>query len=78
VLRGLLAPLLIAAGSQLGAAYLDRALRWGTLAGIALALYHAWRQNRWEAQEQRWLQEATRARLLRPERRRADWWPQDW
>jgi hypothetical protein len=77
VLRGLLAPLLIAAGSQLGAAYLDRALRWGTLAGIALALYHAWRQNRWEAQEQRTLQEAARTPLP-PERQRADWWPKDW
>jgi heme oxygenase len=75
--RALLGPLLIAAGSQLGAAYLDRALRWGTLAGIALALYHAWRQNRWEELERRrLLQEAARTPL--PSRRRADWWPKDW
>jgi hypothetical protein len=75
--RGLLGPLLIAVGSQLGAAYLDRALRWGTLAGIALALYHVWRQNRWEDQERRWLQQAAR-KPLQPERMRADWWPKGW
>jgi hypothetical protein len=79
VLRGLAVPVLIAVGSQLGAAFLDGSLPWGALvAGVAIAVYHALRQNRWEDQEQRRIEAALRLRGALPERRRAEWWPRDW
>ena len=76
-MRSLSGPLLVAVVSQVGAAYLDGALRWGTLAAIAIAVYHAWRQNRWEEQERQRIGSAMQtAPPLR--RARAEWWPKDW
>jgi hypothetical protein len=79
VLRGLAGPVLIAVGSQLGAAFLDGSLRWGGLvAAIGLAVYHVCQRNRWEDQERRRIESALRLTAPLPDRRRAEWWPRDW